>query len=103
MTTPTPVPWAITAIGSDAVVDSAEAAGHTAAWTAALRAARAALLTGELDTLAITINNHRDALYTPARNHHGRIDPDQLTAALIDLHHAATTGDLAHQLTATSV
>lgn len=101
MTTPTPVPWAITAIGSDTVVDSADAPDHTAAWTAALRAAHTALLTGELDTLAITINNHRDALYTPARDHHGRIEPDQLTAALIDLHHAATTSDLAHQLTAT--
>jgi hypothetical protein len=98
--TTAPVSWTITAVGSDTVTAAAHAPDHTAAWTDALRAARTALLTGDLDTLAVTIgNNHCGALYTPARDHHGHIDPDQLTATLIDLHHAATADNLADQLT----
>jgi hypothetical protein len=76
---------------------------HAAAWTAALRAGRTALLAGELDSLAVTIDDHHcGALYTPARDLHGCIDPDQLTATLIDLHQAATAGELADQLVATT-
>jgi hypothetical protein len=97
--TTTPVSWTITAIGSDTVTAAAHAPDHTTAWTDALRAARTALLTGDLDTLTVTIgNNHCGAFYTPARDEHGRIIADQLTAALIDLHHAATAGELADQL-----
>lgn len=100
MTTLAPIPWIITAIGSTTAVASAHAADHTAAWTAALRAARSALLTGELDTLAVTIgDDHCGALYTPARDDHGHVNPHQLTATLIDLHQAATAGELADQLT----
>ncbi|MBV8994454.1 MAG: hypothetical protein JO287_12340 [Pseudonocardiales bacterium] len=61
---------------------------------------RTALLTGELDTLAVTIGEqHCSALYTPARDQHGHINPDQLTAALTELHQAATASDVADQLT----
>lgn len=99
MTTIEPVSWVITAIGSDTAVASAEAADHTAAWTAALRAARAALLTGELNAIAVTIgDNHCGALYSPARDEHGRIDPTALTAGLVELHQAATVGEIAHLL-----
>ncbi|MGH3779902.1 MAG: hypothetical protein ACRDRO_04525 [Pseudonocardiaceae bacterium] len=99
MTTTGPVSWAITAIGSDTAVTSAEAADHTAAWTAALRAARTALLTGQLDTLAVTIgDNHCGALYSPARDQHGRLDPTTLTTGLVELHQAATAGEIAHLL-----
>jgi hypothetical protein len=63
--TTAPVSWTITAVGSDTVTAAAHAPDHTAAWTDALRAARTALLTGDLDTLAVTIgNNHCGALYT---------------------------------------
>ncbi len=99
--TTTPVSWTITAIGSDTVAAAAEAADHTAAWTAALRAAHIALLAGELGTLAVTVgNNHCGALYNPARDEHGCLDPEQLLTALIDLHDAATASELADQLTA---
>ncbi|MGH3528532.1 MAG: hypothetical protein ACRDRF_06160 [Pseudonocardiaceae bacterium] len=99
MTTTEPVSWAITTIGSDTAVASAEAADHTTAWTAALRAARAALLTGELPTVAVTIGeDHCGALYSPARDEHGRIDPTALTAGLVELHQAATAGEIAHLL-----
>lgn len=93
--------WAITAIGAQNADPrrSGRATGHAAAWTAALRAARTALLAGELDTLAVTIGDtHCCALYTPARDQHGRIDPDQLTAALLDLHQAAAAGKIADLL-----
>ena len=49
MNTTAPISWAITAIGSDAVISAAEGFEHTAAWTAALRVAHVALLTGELE------------------------------------------------------
>ncbi|MGH3825023.1 MAG: hypothetical protein ACRDRA_19630 [Pseudonocardiaceae bacterium] len=99
MTTIGPVSWTITAIGSDTAVASAEAIDHNAAWTAALRAARAALLTGELPTLAVTIGeDHCGALYNPARDEHGRIDPTALTAGLMELHQAATASEIAHLL-----
>lgn len=76
------------------------ASSHAAAWTAALRTARTALLAGELDTLAVTIgDDHCGALYAPARDQDGHINPDQLTAALIDLHQAATAAELADKLT----
>ena len=52
--TTAPVSSTIAAIGSDTITAGAHAADHTTAWTAALRAARAALLTGDLDTLAVT-------------------------------------------------
>jgi len=103
MTTIPPVSWAITAIGSDTAVASADATDHTTAWTAALRAARTALLTGELDTVAVTIGeDHCGALYRPARDEHGRIDPTALTTGLLELHQAASAGELATQLTATT-
>ncbi|MGH3781319.1 MAG: hypothetical protein ACRDRO_12020 [Pseudonocardiaceae bacterium] len=99
MTTTEPVSWAITAIGSDTAVASAEAADHTTAWTAALRASRTALLTGELLTVAVTIgDNHCGALYNPARDEHGHIDPTTLTAGLVELRQAATAGEIAHHL-----
>ncbi|MGH3847122.1 MAG: hypothetical protein ACRDS0_37735, partial [Pseudonocardiaceae bacterium] len=99
MTTTESIPWAITAIGSDTAVASAEAADHTTAWTAALRAARTALLTGDLDTIAVTIGeNHGGALYSPARDQHGRVDPAALTAGLVDLYQAATASEIAHHL-----
>ena len=105
-TTASAYSWAITAIG-DQIINpyrAGRASDHAAAWTAALRAGRTALLAGELDTLAVTVGDHHcDALYSPARDCHGRIDPDQLTVALVDLHQAATAVELADQLTATAV
>lgn len=93
--------WAVTAIGAQNADRrrSGRATGHAAAWTAALRAARTALLGGELDTVAVTIgDDHCCALYCPARDQHGHIDPHVLTASLVDLHQAATVGEIAHLL-----
>ncbi len=98
MTTTALVSWGITAIGSDAVISTARAFDHTAAWTPAR--AHAGLLIAELDTLAITIGEHDcGAFHSRAGDHHGPNRPDQLTAAPIDLHHAATESELADQLT----
>ncbi len=105
-TTASAYDWAITDIGDQTTTPhrAGRASSHAAAWTAALRAARTALLAGELDTLVVTIgDDHCGALYTPARDPHGRIDPDQLTAALVELHQAATAGELTDQLAATTV
>jgi hypothetical protein len=105
-TTATAYDWAITAIGAQTTTPhrAGRATSHAAAWTAALRAGRTALLAGELDTLAVTIGDqHCGALYTPARDLYGRIDSDQLTVALVDLHQAATAAECADRLTATTV
>ncbi|MGH4010804.1 MAG: hypothetical protein ACRDTH_22040, partial [Pseudonocardiaceae bacterium] len=103
MTTTAPdYDWSITAIGTRNTDPhrSGRATGQAAAWTAALCAARTALLSGELDTVAVTIGDaHCCALYTPARDEHDHIDPDQLTAALLDLYQAATAGEIAELLT----
>jgi hypothetical protein len=101
-TTASAYDWAITDIGAQTTTPhrAGRATNHAAAWTAALRAGRAALLAGELDTLAVTIGDqHCGALYTPARDPHGHINPEQLTSALVDLHQAATADELADQLT----
>lgn len=98
MTTPALVSLAITAIGSDAVISTARAFNHTAAWTPALRA-HAGLLIAELDTLAITIGEHDcGAFHSRAGDHHGPTRPDQLPVAPADPHHAATESELADQL-----
>jgi hypothetical protein len=101
-TTASAYAWAIMDIGAQTTTPhrAGRASSHAAAWTAALRAARTALFAGELDTLAVTIgDDHCGALYAPARDQDGHINPDQLTAALIELHQAATAAELADQLT----
>lgn len=101
MTTTFGYAWAITAIGPHHPIPhrSGRAASHAAAWTAALRAGRTALLHGELDTLSVTIGEHHcGAFYTPSRDKHGHINHEQLTAALTELHHTATAGDAADRI-----
>ncbi|MQA15230.1 MAG: hypothetical protein GEV09_13990 [Pseudonocardiaceae bacterium] len=92
--------WAITAIGADTPAHRAgTAATRTETWTHALAAGRAALLAGELATLAVTVDDeHPSALYDPARDSCGALDPAQVTAALVEIHQAVTAGDLAAQL-----
>jgi hypothetical protein len=69
-TTASAYDWAITAITaisgqSTTPYRAGRATSHAAAWTAALRAGRTALLAGELDSLALTIDDHHcGALYT---------------------------------------
>lgn len=63
-------------------------------------ASPATLLAGDLDTLAVTVDDqHPSALYTPGRDEHGALDPAQVTAALVEIHQAVTAGDLADQVT----
>jgi len=92
--------WTITNIGGDPGQHRVGvAATHTAAWTQALAAGRAALLAGEIDTLAITVDDeYPTAFYTPGRDERGLLDPAQLTAALVDLHQAGTAAEIADQL-----
>ena len=92
--------WSITNIGGDPGQHRAGvAATHTAAWTQALAAGRAALLAGEIGTLAITVDDeYPTAFYTPGRDGRGLLDPAQLTAALVDLHQAGTAAEIADQL-----
>jgi hypothetical protein len=84
--------WAITNIGGET---------HPEAWTRALAAGRAALLAGELDTLAITVDDEDPAaLYSPARDERGALDPADVTAVLVEIHQNATAAMLADRLVA---
>ncbi|MPZ64539.1 MAG: hypothetical protein GEU83_03140 [Pseudonocardiaceae bacterium] len=99
--------WAVTTIaaaGTDhPLYHAGTSATRTEAWTQALAAGRAALLNGDLDTLAIGVDDeHPSALYTPARDTHGGLDAAQVTAALVEIHQAVTAVDLADQLVTTS-
>lgn len=88
--------WVVAPIGHDDEPHSSGRAGtHTAAWTAALAGGRAALLAGELDTLAVHLNGQLDATYDPGRDEHGQLDEAAVTRALVDLHQAATASDVA--------
>jgi hypothetical protein len=90
--------WAITSISGIGTPAhrAGTAATRTQAWTHALAAGRAALLAGELDTLAVTVDDDvPTALYDPARHEHGALDPAQVTTALVEIHQAVTAGELA--------
>jgi hypothetical protein len=63
--------WATSGTGADTELRGGGAATITHAWTAALAAGRAALLAGELHTLAVTINGQFEALHTPGRDRAG--------------------------------
>jgi hypothetical protein len=75
-------------------------ANDAEAWSQAL-AGRAALVAGDLDTLAATIDDDPlcSVLYSPARHDHGALDPAEVTAALLEIHQIATIGDLTDMLT----
>jgi hypothetical protein len=95
--------WAITAIGDPGAHRAGTAATHTDAWTQALAAGRAALLAGELDTLAVTVDDDQPtAFYDPGRDNHGDLDPADVTADLVEIHQTGTAGELADQLIAGS-
>lgn len=91
------------AIGNSSTYRAGAAGTHTDVWTQALAAARAALLAGELDTLAVTVDDDQPtALYDPGRDEPGELDPADVTADLVEIHQNATAGELADQLIAHS-
>ncbi|MGQ0480976.1 MAG: hypothetical protein ACT4O0_08115 [Pseudonocardia sp.] len=92
--------WSIANIGSTTAHRSGSAANLTQAWTAALTAGRTGLLSGELDTLAVSVNGELEALHTPGFRADGSLDPGALTADLVEIHQGATEHKLAEQLAA---
>lgn len=93
--------WTITAIGGTGQHRSGTAGVYADAWTQALAAGRTALLAGELDTLAVTVDDDQPAaFYNPARDEHGTLDPADVTADLVEMQQRATAGELADQLVA---
>jgi hypothetical protein len=94
-------PWSVAAIGDSSPHSAGTAATHTHAWTQALAAGRVALLAGELDTLAVTVDDDQPTtFYSPGRDEHGDLDPADITTDLVEIHQNATAGELADQLAA---
>ncbi len=94
--------WAITNIGGEpGRHHGGVAATHPDAWTQALAAGRAALLAGDLYTLAVVVDDENPAaLYSPARDGHGALDPVDVTADLVEIYQNATAGGVADQIIA---
>jgi hypothetical protein len=95
--------WSISAIGDPGAHRAGIAATHSDAWTQALAAGRAALLAGELKTLAVTVDDDQPiAFYSPGRDERGELDPAEVTADLVEIHQTGTASELADQLIAGS-
>lgn len=75
------------------------ATSRAEAWIAALAAGRAALLAGELDDLAVAVD---DALplahYHPAPDESGELNPYEVTAAMVEIYQSQTSGDVAARI-----
>jgi hypothetical protein len=92
--------WAIADIDGPAH-RSGTADSNAEAWMLALAAGRAALLAGDLDTLAVTVDDDiATVLYDPARDEHGKLDPADVTADLVETYQESIAGDVAVQLVA---
>lgn len=97
MTTRSDVSWAITAAGDwTRVHRQGTATTRAEAWLAALAAGRAALVAGELDDLAFAVDDALPtAIYHPARDDAGRLDPYEVTATLVEIYQGETAVDVA--------
>lgn len=94
--------WTIAAVeGGGPPHRSGTAASHAEAWLQALATGRAALLAGALESLAVAVGDDRPtALYSPARDERGALDPADVTADLVEIHQDVTAGEVADRLVA---
>jgi hypothetical protein len=91
--------WRIAGICDSTTYRVGVAASLREAWTAALAAGRTALLSGQLDDLAASIDGELEALHSPGRNRAGELDPAELTADLVETFQSATVSEVIYQLT----
>ncbi|MGD9525191.1 hypothetical protein [Pseudonocardia sp.] len=84
--------WAISSDPTgDRVLCEGSATSNAEAWLAALSAGRIALLDGTVTDLAVTVDDWLPtALYSPARDAAGRVDPDEVTADLVTIYQCRT-------------
>jgi hypothetical protein len=92
--------WRLTAIDSTTTYRGGISPTFVATWTAALTAGRTALLTGDLDTLAVIIDDQLEAFYDPGRVDPRALDPATVTADLVEIHQSITAAALADELAA---
>jgi hypothetical protein len=92
--------WTITSIASTTVYRGDVAATLPTAWLAALAAGRAALLSGDLATLAISVNGQLEALLDPGRDAAGELDPAAVTDDLLEIYQSATGDEIIERLVA---
>lgn len=59
---------------------------------------RGALLSGELDTLAVSVNGRLEALLDPGHDVAGVVDATAVTAELLDMYHGATADEVLERL-----
>ena len=92
--------WAITSIGDTTIYRSDPAPTRGQAWLAALAAGRAALLSGGLATLAISVDGQLEALLDPGREAAGALYAAAVTAELLEIYQSATADELLERLVA---
>jgi len=99
-TTTTPTHhWTVAVIGADSRPHrTGTGNSHSDAWLRALAAGRAALLAGELDDVAFTIDDDiPTALYTPA-GEPGTYDAADITEDLLEIYQCMLAGEIIDQL-----
>ncbi len=96
--------WAITPIGATGAPHrGGTAPTHADAWFAAFGAARTALLAGELDDVAFTVDDDiPTAFYSPGRDADGNLDPVEVTVDLTEMHQEGTFAETADRIIAAS-
>src|SRR4051812_4367017 len=94
------IPWTISSAGDWTETHRhGRASTRADAWLAALAAGRAALLTGDLVDIAIAVDDALPtALYFPARNEDGTLDPIEVTAAFVEIYQGETAADVAARI-----
>jgi hypothetical protein len=92
--------WTISPICASDTFAAGAADTWTGTWTEALRAVRRALLDEQLPDVQLAIDGRPEAVFSPGRDASGALDPQEVTAALVEMHQGATAHLIADQLTA---
>lgn len=90
--------WSIAPVESDTTHREGAAATLPDAWIAALAAGRAALLAGDLNTLAISIDETLEVLLDPGRDDTGVLDSTVVTAELVQIYQSVTVDHVIDRL-----
>ena len=90
--------WSITSFENTTIYRSGVGLARPQAWLEALAAGRAALLSGELETLAVRVDGNLEALLDPGRDVAGVLDATAVTAELLHMYRSVTSDEVLERL-----